>query len=509
MLLELHCHSSAHSTCSSASPLDLIRQARSKSLQGLILTEHHYLWTDDELRALRKEAEVEEHFLILAGQEVATDIGHVLVYGAPESIAGEVAVERLRARHPDAALVLAHPYRDGREPASEGLLNPVLDGVEIFSANHTVRENCRGLRDWHRLKFTALGGTDTHSRSAVECYPTQFDHPVRTIQEATAEIRAGRCRPFFKEIPKSGASLEVTEITIGTKGEDETRPRIIFRRYDSQGKWERALRAFAVMEEIHRRGFDRGPYRVPTPIDREPETLTLIEQGLRGKSLYERLKLASPGVARELVARAAAWLARLHNLRLRVTSLGEFIEVEQRRLRRYVEQFARINHPLTGAVEAIMNEVGAREAGIIESFPESLVQCHGDYHPKNIIVGRDRAEDKATRYVSAIDFEGSHLAPGAADVGYFLAQYQNQCSPIAGLLTNCPGEVFLNAYTVDADRLPADFPSQAAVFRARADLSIASYLVGVGKGESADLKRVVRDAERSLSNRSNNSSPAC
>jgi hypothetical protein len=94
-------------------------------------------------------------------------------------------------------------------------------------------------------------------------------------------------------------------------------------------------------------------------------------------------------------------------------------------------------------------------------------------------------------------------------VGYFLAQYQNQCSPIAGLLTNCPGEVFLNAYTVDADRLPADFPSQAAVFRARADLSIASYLVGVGKGESADLKRVVRDAERSLSNRSNNSSPAC
>ena len=78
MLLEIHCHSSKHSPCSSISTLDLVRQARAKALQGIVITEHHYLWPDDELRALRTAAEVENHFLILAGQEVETDMGHLL-----------------------------------------------------------------------------------------------------------------------------------------------------------------------------------------------------------------------------------------------------------------------------------------------------------------------------------------------------------------------------------------------------------------------------------------------
>jgi len=205
MLIELHCHSSKHSPCSSVSPLDIVRDARARSLQGIVFTEHSYLWSHEELKALKSEAEVENHFVILAGQEVPTDIGHVLVYGATESIAGEVTVAELRERFPDAAIVLAHPYRGGRNPATAVLLNEFINGVEIFSGNHTVRENCRGILDWHRHKFTAVSGTDAHSSGAAGIYPTQFDHPVRSAADLAAEIRAGRCRPFFKEIPKAGA----------------------------------------------------------------------------------------------------------------------------------------------------------------------------------------------------------------------------------------------------------------------------------------------------------------
>lgn len=495
MLLEIHCHSSKHSPCSSISPLDLVKQARAKALQGIVITEHHYLWSDEELRALRTEAEVENHFLILAGQEVETDLGHLLVYGAPRSIKAGLRVAEIRNRHPEAALVLAHPYRRGREVGSELLLRPDLDGIEIFSGNHTVRENCRGLSDWHRFKFTAIGGTDTHAGGLGDLYPTQFDHPVKDIGGVAAEIRAGRCRPFFKEIPKSGANLEVIEITIGTKGEDEVRPRLIFRKYDSRRDWKKAERAFIIMEEIFRNGFEKGPFRVPIPIDREPETFTLIEQGLRAKSLFDKLKLGNPAEGREFIELSARWLARLHDLGLRVTSLEEYLDEEPARIGRYVEHFSRIDHPMTRVAEKIMEGVCERVPRIAASSPEAVAQCHGDYHPKNIFIGQDRAGDGTTQFVSAIDFESSRTAPRAFDVGCFLAQCENQLFPIPGLLETRPGETFLDAYRDASERLPNDFISQVNVYRARADLSIAAYLIAVGKGGSDDLKRVMRDAE--------------
>jgi hypothetical protein len=382
-------------------------------------------------------------------------------------------------------------------------LNPDLDGIEIFSGNHTVRENCRGLRDWHRFKFTAIGGTDTHAEAQGDFYPTQFDHPVRDIGGVAAEIKAGRCRPFFKEIPKSGANLEVIEITIGTKGEDEVRPRLIFRKYDSRRGWEKAERAFTIMEEIYRNGFDGGSFRVPTPIDREPETFTLIEQGLRARSLFDKLKPGRPDGGREFIEMSARWLARLHDLRLRVTPLEEYLEEEPARLGRYVKHFSRIDHPMTRIAEKIMEGVCERVPRIAASSPEAVVQCHGDYHPKNIFIGQDRAGDRATQFVSAIDFESSYTAPRAFDVGCFLAQCENQLSQIPGLLVNRPGEIFLNAYRDASGNLPSDFASQVNAYRARADLSIASYLISVGKGDSDDLKRVMRDAGEALADKLN------
>lgn len=89
MLIEMHCHTSRHSPCSVIEPAMLVRRVMEKGLQGLIMTEHHYLWTDDEIGALKKEAGVDDSFVILSGQEVGTDMGHVLLFGADRTV-GEV-----------------------------------------------------------------------------------------------------------------------------------------------------------------------------------------------------------------------------------------------------------------------------------------------------------------------------------------------------------------------------------------------------------------------------------
>jgi len=499
MLLELHCHTAEHSRCSVVAAVDLIRQVHAKGLQGLIFTDHHYLWPPDELREVRRAAGVPDHFLVLSGQEVTTsDTGDVLVFGAPRSIPRATTLKAIRARYPEAALVLAHPFRNGKKPGPEKLLNPLLDGVEIFSSNHTVSENSRGLQAWHTHKFTAIAGTDTHGMSYAGTYPTLFDHPVATVQDIVEELRRGRCRPFFKEIPKAGSQIQVSEITIGTKGADEVRERIIIKSLRDKEKWRSAARAYEIMALIAERGFAGGKYRVPRPIDTDRETMTLIEQGLRGKTLFEKVLSADPESARSFVRLAAEWLARLHNCLLQVTPPEEFLEKEAGRLSHYVERFAEINHPHTRRARETMEAVRRAELALFDGYPDRLIQGHGDYHPKNVYIGQDRLDNWDTLYVAAIDFDSSLRLPPAFDVGTFLAQFRNQLFTYPHILSEVPEEVFFNAYLSVSTVAGPDFLRQVELFRARTNLGIAAFLIKLGLGDSENLWRVLVEAESAM-----------
>lgn len=497
MLMEMHCHTAEHSRCSSVSAVELVRQVHAKGLQGLVLTDHHYLWPAAELRTLRDQAGVPDHFRILSGQELhSAELGDVLVYGATEAIPVGSSLAAVRLQFPEAAIIWAHPYRGSREPQPSRLLSPLIDGVEIFNANHTVRGNSRGLQDWHRFRFTATAGTDTHGASYAGIYPTSFDHPVQNEQELAREIRQGRCRPFLKEIPRAGAHSLVTEVTIGTKGEDEQRERIIIREVDSDLRWRSAARAFRIMEKLTQLGFGEGRYRVPCPIDEDPASRTFIEQGLRGKSLFDKLLTSPPEDRPDYVELAARWLARFHALRLKLTPADEFIYREELRLCRYQQRFTDHRHARKAA--EIGERVLAEERLLVEAGAELLIQGHGDYHPKNIFIGQDSQENRATRFVAAIDFESSLLLPPAFDVGCFLAQFRNQLYHHADLQKALPEALFLRAYGEELGGLPAGFLRQVELFRARTNLSIAAYLIKVGLGESEDLWRVLVEAERAL-----------
>jgi 3',5'-nucleoside bisphosphate phosphatase len=500
MLIEMHSHTSEHSRCSRVPAVELVKQVFAKGLQGIVFTDHHYLWNNRELKEVRHASAVPDHFLIMTGQEVTTSgRGDVLVYGADEAIERGVTIEEIRARFPNAALVWAHPYRNGHLPEDASLLLPLLDGIEIFSTNHTVRENSKGLRDWHRLRFTAVSGTDTHGSGYAGLYPTQFDHPVATVLDIADEIVKGRCRPFLKEIPRSGASSRVTEVTIGAKGMDEIRERLVIRTIPGAYKWKTAERAFHIMEVISNHGFTGGPFRVPLPIDEDPESRTLIEQGMRGKLLYDKLLTASREDGRLYVRMTAQWLARLHSCRLRITPPDEFAKKETKRLDNYLERFTSISHPHTRKADEILSAIREEEAGRFNGTPDALVQGHGDFHPKNVLIGQDSQDNRETLFVAAIDFESSLCLPPAFDVGCFLAQFRNQFFPHKEILRDFPDDIFLDAYREASGRLDEGFSGQVELFRARTNMSIAAYLIKLGMGAGEDLWRVLVEAEHALS----------
>jgi len=117
MILEMHCHTAEHSECSHVSAAAVVQHNFDIDLQGTVLTDHHYLWTPQEIEELRRKLKVPDYYLILSGQEVTTpELGDVLVYGADVSIEKGTSLESMRKHFPDAAIIWAHPYRHENIP---------------------------------------------------------------------------------------------------------------------------------------------------------------------------------------------------------------------------------------------------------------------------------------------------------------------------------------------------------------------------------------------------------
>jgi 3',5'-nucleoside bisphosphate phosphatase len=499
MIIEMHCHTTEHSECSKASAAELVQINYERGLDCTILTDHHYLWSAEELLELRSRLKVPDNYLILSGQEVSTpEIGDVLVYGAGVSIGKGTSLRSIREMFPLAAIIWAHPYRAEKRPGREELFSPLIDGIEIFSSNHTIAESTRGMRDWHNYRFVAIAGTDTHALSYSGMYPTFFDHPIASIEELVSEIRQGRCRPFFKEIPLSGTSeAHITEITVGFG--DNVRATYVIKEHESEQAWRSSEDKISIMEELARHGFSDGQFRIPKLLDHDTEHLTTIEEAAKGESLYDMLIKAAPQHARVCLRLSAGWLAYLHNLRLRITPADDFFRDEPIRLERYLAAFHKINHRHTRRAEEIMNAVIETESFLFCRHTERLVQGHGDFHPKNILIGQDDPGNPDTLFVTAVDFDSSYTMPPAFDVGTFIAQFRNQFFGNREVLSKVSEELFLEEYVRKARSLDSNFVRQVELYTARTSLSISYYLIKVGMGDSENLWRVLIEAERTLS----------
>jgi 3',5'-nucleoside bisphosphate phosphatase len=496
MIVETHSHTSEYSSCSHVPAVDLVRRACEVGIQTIMLTDHHHQWGPRELADLRKRAGTPESFQILAGQEVdAHGFGHLLVYGARRTIPKKkITLEQIRRENPDAAIIWAHPYRDKKIPPPERLLHPLIDGVEVMTSNYTVTEAARALRDWHTHKFTATAGTDTHGLSYTGAYPTVFDHPFGSIKEMVAEIKAGRCRPYVREVPLAGTTnTEVTELGLGLETAGAGRP-VIVKTFESIEAWAEGDRTYHIVRHLHRHGFGKGPYCVPEPLEEDAASLSLAEERVAGISLFDALVHAAPPDMPHYLELAAAWLARLHNARFRITPADEYLQIEPGRLDYYLTSLAKTGNKHLDRVREIRDLVWQKEQELIRSRPEVLVQGHGDYHPKNIYVAREDSGE----CVTAIDFDSSYLLPQAFDVGTFLAQYVNMFFHERAVQRHASADLFLHAYLDQARDLPNDFLAQVDLYRARTCLSILYYLAKVRLGEDESFWRILVEAERSL-----------
>ena len=192
MKFDLHMHTARHSPDADSDPFALMQAAIAAGLDGVVITEHDFLWTEDELQELRASA---PQLVILAGVEITGRGGDMLCYGVTNPFALSRGIEwgpLTREVHKQSgACVAAHPNR-WNQPFEKLLKEqkPELDGIEVMSNNMDagLRKKAAKLLKAYP-EFAQLGNSDSHQLHTVGCCYTDFDAEIHTSADLVAAIR--------------------------------------------------------------------------------------------------------------------------------------------------------------------------------------------------------------------------------------------------------------------------------------------------------------------------------
>ena len=159
---------------------------------------------------------------------------------------------------------------------------------------------------------------------------------------------------------------------------------------------------YANMQELWRSSFGerRRPPGLPQPIEYLPDVGAVIMERLPGRPFVE---LGASGT--DVVDKAIGLLASLHGCEAQPST--------QRTVRRIVRSVCRkaetVGQVAPRFADSFREVAEALEGAEVEE-PE-LVPCHGDFSPRNVLVGADR--------LALIDWDRLQRADPARDLAYF------------------------------------------------------------------------------------------
>ncbi len=191
----IHIHTN-HSGCGAVPPDRVLEIAKQLGFNGIAITDHNTITGALEVKRLNKDKDFE----VIVGEEVSTDIGHVLVYYVKKEIPrGDVNSVVAEVRKQKALCVLAHPFNTLSSAIwhivkSENMRRSIqkeeyekiklFDGIEAFNSRCLFRLDNRlakKLAAQHNLPMTA--GSDAHFENEMGNAWVEFDDSL-TFKEA-------------------------------------------------------------------------------------------------------------------------------------------------------------------------------------------------------------------------------------------------------------------------------------------------------------------------------------
>jgi predicted metal-dependent phosphoesterase TrpH len=204
LILDLHVHS-LYSFDSPVTPAEyaarVVELRRDYAVDGFVLMEHNQMVGPErcDLAAIARAHEV----VILAGIEVDTYWGHLLVYGITRERWAQIEARGKRKQEPKAlaaelaaaggmAMVPSHPFRYPIGLREHCLNLPGIRAIEGLNGDNDPAENDAALHFARQHGLATTGGSDAHFVAQLGSALTRFPGPVRTMAELVDALHAGR-----------------------------------------------------------------------------------------------------------------------------------------------------------------------------------------------------------------------------------------------------------------------------------------------------------------------------
>jgi hypothetical protein len=201
MLFDLHVHTNKHSFCGQASPEQMAQRAVEVGLDGIVITEHDYCWTPEEIEELHLKF---PDLIILRGAEVNVDPygHHVLVYGVTDLL--------LQDRYPDVseyvdyihrsngAVIWAHPIRYTYKPHSR-YFQVGFDGIETKAINIDFDDWKAASELAAELDIPEVYSSDAHNTVSMGPFICDFHVPIKNESDLAQAIRKREFHPILQK----------------------------------------------------------------------------------------------------------------------------------------------------------------------------------------------------------------------------------------------------------------------------------------------------------------------
>jgi len=208
ILLDLHIHSiysvktglvrffwKYDSTCT---PEVIVKRAMSMGLRGVSVTDHDSPKGGVETRKYAHT--INPDFIVLVGQEISTNDGHMLAYGVEEQVPSHSSAEEtIDFIHDRGGIAVAsHPFHFNPRLSLRNRVRSLtaLDGIEAFNSYNLPRDNKRARMVANELDKPVTGGSDAHIVDMVGNGLTIVPASCLTADDVLNAIRTGKSQAY-------------------------------------------------------------------------------------------------------------------------------------------------------------------------------------------------------------------------------------------------------------------------------------------------------------------------
>jgi len=188
--LDLHIHSQ-YSDDANGTPKEIMKNLKSKGLNGMSLTDHNTL--NGSLKALKL---ADKDFCVIPGMEISTADGHVIALNVKEVIPKNLTVEDTIEKIIDQSgtPIIPHLFRNMSGIKENNLKKIVtkLNVIEVFNSCSLPQTNLKTAKIAKKYNLGGTGGSDSHVPEYVGNAYTTFNTTDLSIDNLINEINKKR-----------------------------------------------------------------------------------------------------------------------------------------------------------------------------------------------------------------------------------------------------------------------------------------------------------------------------